>query len=87
VKRLLLLGQAADTIRDQLAGACPMERVATLADAVRRGAALAEAGDTVLLSPACASFDMFRDFEHRGDEFRRAVQELLGGGQEEARHV
>jgi len=78
VKRLLLLGEAAGTIREQLRGACPMETVATLEEAVRRGAALAEAGDTVLLSPACASFDMFRDFEQRGDVFRRAVQELLG---------
>ncbi|MBI4536354.1 MAG: UDP-N-acetylmuramoyl-L-alanine--D-glutamate ligase [candidate division NC10 bacterium] len=86
VKRLLLLGQAARKIREQLHGACPMEAVESLEEAVRRGAALAEPGDTVLLSPACASFDMFRDFEHRGEVFRQAVQELLGARDVERRH-
>jgi len=76
VKTLLLLGQARDVIRGQLAGACPMEDVPTLEAAVRRAAEIAAAGDTVLLSPACASFDMFRDFEHRGEVFRQAVRDL-----------
>ena len=44
--------------------------------AVRLGASLAQAGDAVLLSPACSSFDMFRDYKHRGDEFVRAVRVL-----------
>jgi len=77
VKTLLLLGQARDAIRAQLAGACPMEEAPTLDAAVRRAAEIATAGDTVLLSPACASFDMFRDFEHRGDVFREAVLALV----------
>ena len=77
VKTLLLLGQARDAIRTQLAGACPMEEAPTLDAAVRRAAAIAAPGDTVLLSPACASFDMFRDFEHRGEVFRQAVRDLL----------
>jgi len=77
VKTLLLIGQARQAIRDQLAGACPMEEAPTLEAAVARGAAIAVAGDTVLLSPACASFDMFRDFEHRGDVFRQAVRDLV----------
>ncbi|MBS1117130.1 MAG: murD [candidate division NC10 bacterium] len=77
VKTLLLLGQARDVIRTQLAGACPMEDVPTLDAAVRRAAEIAAPGDTVLLSPACASFDMFRDFEHRGEVFRQAVRELV----------
>jgi UDP-N-acetylmuramoylalanine--D-glutamate ligase len=45
-------------------------------EAVRTGASLALQGDAVLLSPACSSFDMFRDYKHRGDEFVRAVQAL-----------
>jgi UDP-N-acetylmuramoylalanine--D-glutamate ligase len=48
--------------------------------AVRRGAEIARPGDTVLLSPACASFDMFRDFEHRGETFRQAVRDLASPG-------
>jgi UDP-N-acetylmuramoylalanine--D-glutamate ligase len=76
VKTLLLLGQAREVIRGQLAGACPMEEAPTLEAAVSRAAEIAAAGDTVLLSPACASFDMFRDFEHRGDVFRQAVRDL-----------
>jgi UDP-N-acetylmuramoylalanine--D-glutamate ligase len=77
VKTLLLIGQARQAIRDQLAGACSMEEAPTLEAAVARGAEIAVAGDTVLLSPACASFDMFRDFEHRGDVFRQAVRDLV----------
>ena len=79
VKMLLLIGQARDAIQSHLAGACPMEEAASLPEAIRRGAALAVPGDTVLLSPACASFDMFRDFEHRGDVFRQTVQDLARG--------
>jgi UDP-N-acetylmuramoylalanine--D-glutamate ligase len=48
--------------------------------AVREAFARATAGDVVLLSPACASFDMFRDYEHRGDVFRDEVMELTGEG-------
>jgi UDP-N-acetylmuramoylalanine-D-glutamate ligase len=44
--------------------------------AVAKAAALAQSGDAVLMSPACASFDMFRNYEHRGDVFVQAVQEL-----------
>jgi len=84
VKRLLLIGQAGPTIRAHLAGACPAEELPSLPQAVQRGRELAAPGDTVLLSPACASFDMFRDFEERGEVFRRAVLELQareeGGG-------
>jgi UDP-N-acetylmuramoylalanine--D-glutamate ligase len=76
VKRLLLIGQARATMREQLAGACPTEELPSLAAAVARAADIAGAGDTVLLSPACASFDMFRDFEDRGEAFRRAVLDL-----------
>jgi UDP-N-acetylmuramoylalanine--D-glutamate ligase len=80
VKVLLLIGQARAKIRAQLAGACPMEEAPTLEGAVWRGAELARPGDTVLLSPGCASFDMFRDFEHRGEMFRQAVRSLAAPG-------
>jgi UDP-N-acetylmuramoylalanine--D-glutamate ligase len=76
VKTLLLIGHAREKIRAQLQGACPMEEAPSLEAAVERAAAIASPGDTVLLSPACASFDMFRDFEERGEVFRRAVLEL-----------
>jgi UDP-N-acetylmuramoylalanine--D-glutamate ligase len=77
VKTLLLLGQARGVIRSHLAGACPMEEVASMQAAVARAGEIAVAGDTVLLSPACASFDMFRDFEERGEVFRQAVRDLV----------
>jgi len=54
----------------------PVWRAASMQEAVRLGAELARPGDAVLLSPACSSFDMFRDYKHRGDEFVRAVREL-----------
>ena len=76
VKRLILIGQAAGTLRSQLDGACPMEEAGGLQDAVRRAAAAASAGEVVLLSPACASFDMFTDFEERGRVFKAAVRGL-----------
>ncbi len=76
VKTMILIGQARAKIRAHLDGACPMEDAASLDAAVERAAQIAAPGDTVLLSPACASFDMFRDFEERGEVFRRAVRGL-----------
>ena len=54
----------------------PVHECNTLENAVKRAAADSQAGDTVLLSPACASFDQFRDFEARGDKFRELVGAL-----------
>lgn len=76
VKRMILIGQAASTLRSQLDGACPIEEAAGLEEAVRRAAAAASPGEVVLLSPACASFDMFTDFEERGRVFKEAVRRL-----------
>ncbi|MCI0407717.1 MAG: UDP-N-acetylmuramoyl-L-alanine--D-glutamate ligase [Acidobacteria bacterium] len=76
VKRLILIGQAAGKLRSQLDGACPMQEAASLEEAVRRAAAAASPGEVVLLSPACASFDMFADFEERGRVFKEAVRRL-----------
>ncbi|TAM48108.1 MAG: UDP-N-acetylmuramoyl-L-alanine--D-glutamate ligase [Acidobacteria bacterium] len=76
--RIYVIGEAADAIAAALAGAAPVERCGTLDEAVRRAAAIARPGDTVLLSPACASFDQFRDYGHRGDEFARLARAAAG---------
>ncbi|MBY0401641.1 hypothetical protein K2X89_15215, partial [Myxococcota bacterium] len=63
-----------------LAGAVPCERVGELAKAVARAAELAVAGDSVLLAPACSSFDQFQSFEDRGRQFAAAVDRLPDSG-------
>ncbi|MDB4995878.1 MAG: UDP-N-acetylmuramoylalanine--D-glutamate ligase [Myxococcaceae bacterium] len=72
----VLIGEAAPLIEDALEGAVPVKRASTMEEAVRIGHELAHKGDAVLLSPACASFDMYRDYKHRGDEFVLAVTRL-----------
>jgi UDP-N-acetylmuramoylalanine--D-glutamate ligase len=72
-----LIGEAADDLARGLAGAAPLERAGPLERAVAAAAERAAPGDVVLLSPACASFDQFRDYAHRGEEFRRLVAALL----------
>ena len=76
VRHVVLIGRDAARIAAALEGVCPIERCATLPQAVQAAARAAHAGDTVLLSPACASFDMFRDYAHRAAVFAEAVQEL-----------
>ncbi|HMI37610.1 MAG TPA: UDP-N-acetylmuramoyl-L-alanine--D-glutamate ligase [Steroidobacteraceae bacterium] len=76
VRRAVLIGRDARALGAALAGACEVEYGATLEAAVRAAAASARPGDTVLLSPACASLDMFRDYQHRGEVFAAAVREL-----------
>jgi UDP-N-acetylmuramoylalanine--D-glutamate ligase len=76
VRTALLFGEAAGELERALAGAVPTERVDTLDAAVARAAALARPGDVVLLSPACASFDQFKSYAHRGERFRAAVEAL-----------
>jgi UDP-N-acetylmuramoylalanine--D-glutamate ligase len=73
--QVLLIGRDAPLIEAALAG-LPTERCATLEAAVRRAAELAKPGEAVLLSPACASFDMFRDYRQRGEVFAAAVRAL-----------
>ena len=75
-RAVVLLGEAAEAIEQAVGGAVPVRRVASLDEAVRAASTLAQPGDAVLLSPACSSFDMFRDYKHRGEEFVRAVGEL-----------
>ncbi|WNG34686.1 UDP-N-acetylmuramoyl-L-alanine--D-glutamate ligase [Archangium minus] len=76
VKGVLTIGQDAEMIARAYEGSAPVYACGTLAEAVQRARALAKAGDTVLLSPACASYDQFQNFEHRGDTFKRLVREL-----------
>lgn len=75
---VILIGAAADKIEAALRGTKPLHRAATMPDAVRLGKQLARAGDTVLLAPACASFDMFDNYEHRGRIFKQSVMMLAG---------
>jgi len=76
VKRVLLIGEASAKIAAAMDNRFPVTQVSSLEDAVREGATIGEPGDVVLLSPACASFDMFDNYEHRGRVFKKAVQEL-----------
>jgi UDP-N-acetylmuramoylalanine--D-glutamate ligase len=76
VRTAVLLGRDAGLIETALAGICHVARVESMQDAVRTAARFAQPGDTVLLSPACSSLDMFRDYAQRGNAFAAAVQEL-----------
>jgi UDP-N-acetylmuramoylalanine--D-glutamate ligase len=76
VRRLILIGEDADTIEQELKNDATVERASDMTDAVQRAFDAAEAGDAVLLAPACASFDMFDSFEHRGQVFKSEVQRL-----------
>lgn len=76
VRHTVLIGRDAPLLARALAGVCTLETVTTLPEAVRAAARAARPGDTVLLSPACASLDMFRDYTQRGAVFAQAVGEL-----------
>lgn len=78
VLRAYLIGQAAPELEKVLAGVVPTEMCGTLENAVRLAHLCALPGDVVLLSPACASFDQFHDYTHRGHEFARLVKALAG---------
>jgi UDP-N-acetylmuramoylalanine--D-glutamate ligase len=73
---VLLVGAAASKIREQIEGAVPLVDAKTIDAAVRESYAAAKAGDTVLLAPACASFDQFDNYEHRGRVFKSQVAQL-----------
>jgi UDP-N-acetylmuramoylalanine--D-glutamate ligase len=75
----VVIGEAAERIAAALSPVLPVERATSLEEAVARAAALARPGDAVVLSPACSSFDMFRDYAHRAQVFRAAVQALKAG--------
>jgi UDP-N-acetylmuramoylalanine--D-glutamate ligase len=75
-RAVVLLGRDAEQIAEALGDAAPLLRVKTLDEAVQRCAELAQSGDAVLLSPACASLDMFKNFEERGRLFAQAAEGL-----------
>jgi UDP-N-acetylmuramoylalanine--D-glutamate ligase len=78
----VLIGEAAGTLKDALGQSVRTVAAASLEEAVRCAARLAQSGDVVLLAPACASQDQFRDFEERGERFRAAVADIAGKGGE-----
>ena len=74
VRALILIGEDADKLKTALTGACTIKMCSTMQDAVATAQQSAQPGDIVLLSPACASFDMFDNFEQRGNVFMNAVR-------------
>lgn len=79
VKRVYTIGAAAEKIESQIGDAAPVARAATLARAVALASAEAVSGDVVLLAPACASFDQFQSYEHRGRAFKELALEIARG--------
>lgn len=76
VRCLILIGEASGLIAEALAGVTDVRKACSMEEAVMLAAAIARVGDTVLLSPACASFDMFENYGHRGKVFAAAVQKV-----------
>jgi UDP-N-acetylmuramoylalanine--D-glutamate ligase len=77
LRSVVAIGESASDLERVFAGTgVPVEHAATMDDAVARAASTAGAGDTVLLSPGCASFDMFADYKARGEAFRAAVKRI-----------
>lgn len=79
VRAAILLGQDAALIKQAILGCCRISEAFSMADAVLKAKEEAQPGDVVLLSPACASFDMFNNFEHRGQVFVEEVQKIGAG--------
>ena len=78
IRRAFLIGEAAEAFARTLEGKVAVSRSGDLASAVGEASRAARPGSVVLLSPACASFDQFANFEERGDAFRRLVEALPG---------
>ena len=76
VKRVYTIGAAAEKIESHIQGAAEIVHAETLDNAIRRAAAVAQPGDIVLLAPACASFDQFQSYNHRGRVFKEVVHSL-----------
>lgn len=80
VRCLILIGEASELIAQALVGVTEVQKASSMEEAVMLAAAIAQAGDVVLLSPACASFDMFENYSHRGKVFTAAVQKVMAQG-------
>ena len=76
VKHVILFGKDADLLQQSLAGAAEIHLVDSMRAAVQLASNLAVPGDNVLLSPACASFDMYANYMQRGDDFEHCVKEI-----------
>lgn len=76
VRSIVLIGEDADKMEAALAEVVPISRAESLDNAVKLAKTQAKPGDVVLLSPACASLDMFRDYNHRGEVFTASVMGL-----------
>jgi UDP-N-acetylmuramoylalanine--D-glutamate ligase len=74
---VVAIGEAAPLIEEALGSGVPVARAASMREAVRLASERAEPGGTVLLAPACSSFDMFRDYAERGEVFSAEVQRLV----------
>jgi len=77
VKCLVLMGKDADLIEQALSSSVPVYRAQNMQEAVRIASSLAQSGDAVLLSPACASLDQYKNYQERGEKFTKAVMELV----------
>ena len=75
-KAIVVMGEAKDLIQSSLRGACEIVPVSSMQEAVTEAHRLVPKGGTVLLAPACSSFDMFRDYHDRGEQFKACVREL-----------
>ena len=74
-----MIGEAKDIIAADLEGAFPIDKVNTLKEAIIRAFESAKPGDHILFSPMCSSFDMFKDYEQRGEAFKKIVLDLAKG--------
>jgi len=82
VKRVYTIGSAAEKIESQVGTVVEIDRSGTLEAALRHAAAIAQSGDVVLLAPACASFDQFQNYEHRGRVFKEVVASLAANARD-----
>lgn len=76
VSKIYLIGEAATEMAEAFSDICPIQKCSDLPNAVKAAYQQAEAGETVLLSPACTSYDMYKNFELRGDDFKQIVRKL-----------